>query len=235
MTAQQWTQQVRHRLALGRLVPLGGPRDGSWIAERAAEAVLRRAAADVPGVLLGGLRIALAEPERASAPVVPPPPSALPPGALRVSAELSATGAEPLPAATARLRAALGRAARDLGLTVTEVDLRVTALLDEEPAAETVRVPPPQPAAESTGTDEARAARAALSVAGVAALTEVLGRAVHLEEQTRPDALPRRYVRVEIAVGEGHRAVEVAREVRAAVSATWADHPNVAILVTAVG
>ncbi|MCH0562606.1 MULTISPECIES: nucleopolyhedrovirus P10 family protein [unclassified Streptomyces] len=235
MTAQQWTQHIRHRLALGRLVPLGGPRDGSWIAERAAGAVLRRAAADVPGVRLGGLRIALADPEGAAVPVVPPPPSALPPGALRVSAELSATAAEPLPVATGRLRAALGRAARDLGLEVTEVDLRVTALLEEEPAPETVRVPPPEPAAESTGPDEARAARAARSVAGVAALTGVLGHAVHVQEEARPDTLPRRYVRVEIAVGAGHRAVEVAREARAAVSAAWEDHPIVAVLVTAVG
>ncbi|MGW0417238.1 nucleopolyhedrovirus P10 family protein, partial [Streptomyces collinus] len=40
MTADGWTQGVRHQLALGRLLPLGGPRDGAWIAEGAAAAVL---------------------------------------------------------------------------------------------------------------------------------------------------------------------------------------------------
>ncbi|MFE1458682.1 nucleopolyhedrovirus P10 family protein, partial [Streptomyces sp. NPDC058735] len=57
MTADRWTQAVRHQLGIGRLLPLGDARDGAWIAERAAEAVLRRAALDAPGVRLETLRI----------------------------------------------------------------------------------------------------------------------------------------------------------------------------------
>ncbi|MFS4097347.1 nucleopolyhedrovirus P10 family protein, partial [Streptomyces sp. AF1A] len=56
--ADTWTQAVRHQLGLGRLLPLGGSRDGAWIAERAATAVLVRAADGVPGVRLGALRLA---------------------------------------------------------------------------------------------------------------------------------------------------------------------------------
>ncbi|MGC3004257.1 nucleopolyhedrovirus P10 family protein, partial [Streptomyces sp. G35A] len=35
-TADRWTRAVREQVGLGRLLPLGGPRDGAWIAERAA-------------------------------------------------------------------------------------------------------------------------------------------------------------------------------------------------------
>ncbi|MYR88290.1 nucleopolyhedrovirus P10 family protein, partial [Streptomyces sp. SID685] len=38
-----WTQVVRHHVGLGRMLPLGGPEDGTWIAEDAAGAVLRGA------------------------------------------------------------------------------------------------------------------------------------------------------------------------------------------------
>ncbi|MFD5764098.1 nucleopolyhedrovirus P10 family protein, partial [Streptomyces sp. NPDC127044] len=112
MTADRWTQAVRRQLGLGRLLPLGHPRDGAWIAEEAADAFLRRAAADVPAVRLGSLRIALADPELVYEPVVPPPPSALPPGPLRIVAEFTAgadptaPGVEPLPTTAARLREA---------------------------------------------------------------------------------------------------------------------------------
>ncbi|MYU64115.1 nucleopolyhedrovirus P10 family protein, partial [Streptomyces sp. SID69] len=55
-----WTQVVRHQVGLGRLLPLGGPGDGAWIAEDAAGAALRVAVADgLPGVRLGALRIGL--------------------------------------------------------------------------------------------------------------------------------------------------------------------------------
>lgn len=133
MTADGWTRTVRHQLALGRILPLGGPSDGAWIAERAAEGVLRRAAGRTPGVRLGTLRITLADPGSARDPVVPAPPSGLPPGDLRVSADFAATADEPLPTAAARLRETLATAAAQaLGLTVTDVDLRVTALLTGE-------------------------------------------------------------------------------------------------------
>ncbi|MEU6808601.1 nucleopolyhedrovirus P10 family protein [Streptomyces sp. NPDC046831] len=244
MTADRWTRTVRRQLALGRLLPLGGPGDGAWIAESAAAAVLRRAAEDVPGVRLGELRIAPAGPEESSAPVVPPPPSALPPGPLRVSAELSATAAEPLPVAAARLREVLASAATGaLGLAVTDVDLRVTALLDS-PAGGGERAParvsrPPE-AVQGADAEANRVAAAVLAVPGVARLTGVLGgpgRAVHVEVRREGTgaALPRRHVRVEVALRADHRALDVALEVRAVAAAALPDRPTVAVLVTDVG
>ncbi|MFI6340018.1 nucleopolyhedrovirus P10 family protein [Streptomyces sp. NPDC050535] len=240
MTADSWAQEVRHRLGLGRLLSLGVPGDGAWITEVAAESVLRRAAAPVRGVRLGTLRIALADPDRSLDPAVPPPPSALPPGPLRVSAEFTASAdptapdAEPLPMTAARLRLALATAATELlGLAVTEVDLRVTGLPaeDQEPAA--VRPDDVRPAAEPAGADEARVATAALSVPGVTHLTDTLGRSVHIEDgRAGEGALPRRHVRVELAVSG--RASEVAREVGKAVTNALPGSPSVAVLVTAV-
>ncbi|MGW7790727.1 nucleopolyhedrovirus P10 family protein, partial [Streptomyces tricolor] len=100
MTAEQWTRMVRQQVGLGRLLPLGEAPDGAWITEAAARAVLAGAAAEgVPGMRLGALRIALADPEEVREPVVPAPPSALPPGPLRVTADFAVSAAEPLPAA----------------------------------------------------------------------------------------------------------------------------------------
>lgn len=251
MTADRWTRAVREQLGLGRLLPLGGPRDGVWIAEGAAEAVLRRAVREVPGVRLGALRIALADPSGGDEPVVPPPPSGLPPGPLRVTADFAATASEPLPATASRLRGALAAAATErVGLAVTEVDLRVTVLLDdgEGDAGGETALPQPGPEAEArpesgpeagpvpaSGAAEARVSAVALAVPGVAGLTAVLGRAVRIEERQLADAsLPRRHVRVELAVSAAHRALEVARQVRAAVSEALPDHPTATVLVTAV-
>ncbi|MEJ1200210.1 MULTISPECIES: nucleopolyhedrovirus P10 family protein [unclassified Streptomyces] len=252
-TADRWARTVRDQLGLGRLLPLGGPGDGAWIAERAAREVLLAAARDVTGARPGGLRIAPAGRDDAHEPAVPPPPSALPPGPLRVTADFAATvgpaaTGEPLPATAARLRAVLTAAARGLGLTVTDVDLRATALLDAamEPDPDAAREPEPEPApgrgsrrppaAQPGDGDEGRAAGAALAVPGVARLTATLGRPVDVTELPRePAALARRHVRVELAVDADHRAVEVARRVRAAVSEALADRPSVAVLVTAVG
>ncbi|MFF4271333.1 nucleopolyhedrovirus P10 family protein [Streptomyces sp. NPDC001536] len=232
MTADRWAQTVRHQLRLGRLLPLGGAHDGAWIAEEAAEAVLRRAVRNLRGVRLDGLRIALADPEDVHDPVVPPPPSALPPGPLRVTADFSATADEPLPATAELLRTALATAATQrLGLTVTEVDLRVASLLDQEPEAGPVRQPEP-PSADA-GDDPA--AGAALSVPGVTGLTAALGRAVQAEERQGETALPRRHIRVEVAVDAEHRAVDVARAVRTEVGKALPGHPTVAVLVTVVG
>ncbi|MFF0104122.1 nucleopolyhedrovirus P10 family protein [Streptomyces hirsutus] len=261
MTADRWIRTVRQQVGLGRLLPLGGPRDGAWIFERAAAVVLRRAVARAePGIRLDGLRIALAAPEEAVEPVVPAPPSALPPGSLRVAARFAAPAAEPLPVTADRLRAVLSRAAAErIGLVVAEVDLEVAELLDAEagtagPAAESG--PPgsavdgpadapfegrggtPTGAPESGGrSDEDRVAAAVLAVPGVSRLTGALGRAVHLAPSPQaPDgvALTGRHVRVDLAVGAEHRALDVARSVRAAVSAALPDRPTVAVLVTAV-
>ncbi|WP_345589717.1 nucleopolyhedrovirus P10 family protein [Streptomyces marokkonensis] len=251
-TSDRWTRAVRERLGLGRLLPLGGPRDGAWIAERAAREVLLAAAREVAGVRPGGLRIAPAGTADSGEPVVPSPPSALPPGPLRVTADFAATAdvttatAEPLPATASRLRAALAAAAtRGLGLTVTDVDLRATALLDvttdpePEPGTAPGREPRHPPAVGHTDggrdEDEGRAVDAAMSVPGVTRLTTALGRSVHVTELSRGPALPRRHVLVELAVDADHRAVEVARRVRAAVAEALPDGPSVAVLVTEVG
>jgi hypothetical protein len=152
-----------------------------------------------------------------------------------------------LPTAAARLRAALATAAAErLGLTVTEVDLRVTTLLDADPEPE-----PAEPGREREaagldvpdGGDEARVALVALDVPGVSGLAGRLGglgRAVHLEyprpgETGEAAALPRRHARVELSLRSGHRAVDVARQVRAAVSEALTDHPTVAVVITAIG
>ncbi|MER5914745.1 nucleopolyhedrovirus P10 family protein [Streptomyces sp. NPDC001982] len=235
MTAESWTQAVRQHVGLGRLLPLGGPRDGAWITEAAAGAVLRRAAAEVPGVRVGALRIGLADPEDVHEPAVPPPPGALPPGPLRVTADFAATTGEPLPTRAARLRSALATTATErLGLEVAEVDLRVTGLLDEEPEVEPVAPPRPPQSRETTDPDESRVVAAALSVLGAAHLTGGLGRAVHIEERRDGTALPHRHARVEVAVDDSRRTLDVARQVRAAVGEALPDHPTVTVLVTAV-
>ncbi|MEU0225926.1 nucleopolyhedrovirus P10 family protein [Streptomyces sp. NPDC006284] len=240
-TADRWTHTVREQLGLGRLLPLGGQEDGAWIAERAAREVLLTAARRVAGVRPGTLRIAAADLGESAEAAVPAPPSALPPGPLRVTADFAATvdsakSAEPLPATAARLRAALADAARELGLAVTDVDLRATALLDADAEPEPTQEPGPRPrAAVGRGDgDEGRAADAALGVPGVTRLTATLGRPVDVTELPSAGALPRRHVRVELTVGAGHRAVEVARQVRTAVSDALSDRPSVAVLVTAV-
>ncbi|MFJ8787123.1 MULTISPECIES: nucleopolyhedrovirus P10 family protein [unclassified Streptomyces] len=235
MTAEQWARTVRHQLGLGRLLPLGGPRDGVWISEEVAQGVLRAAVGDLPDVRLGDVRIGLADPEDTHEPAVPPPPSALPPGPLRVSAEFEATPARPLPVTAERLRTALAGAALLLGLELDEVDLRVTALVDEDAEPSPVRQAELPRAVAAGPGDEALVAGAALTVPGVDRLTGLLGRPVHIgDRETGDGSLPRRHVRVELAVGAGRRALDVAREVRAAVGEVLPDRPTVAVLVTAV-
>ncbi|MFD7297479.1 nucleopolyhedrovirus P10 family protein [Streptomyces sp. NPDC059897] len=244
MTADRWTQAVRTQLGLGRLLPLGGPQDGAWVTEPAAARALRRAVQGVRGVRLGALRIGLADPDEAAQPVVPAPPSALPPGALRLTADCAATAEEPLPVAADRLREALAGAAERVGLVVAEVDLQVTALLDEEGRAEeeasgAAGEPDsgdPKPAATSGDSGDAgRVAEAVLAVPGVTRLTGALGglgRAVHIEDHPAEAALPRRHVRVELAVAADVRAIEVTGAVRAAVAKALPNNPTVAVLVT---
>lgn len=242
MTADRWTQAVRRQLGLGRLLPLGHPRDGAWIAEEAVDAVLRREAAAVPGIRLGALRIGLADPDMVYDPVVPPPPSALPPGPLRIAAEFTAEadptapGVEPLPTTAARLRLTLAEAAAErLGLTVTEVDLKVTDLRDAPEPPTAAHPAASHPAAVPAAPDEARVATAALAVPGVLHLTDVLGHPVHIGNAPGEEpALARRHVRVELAVAATERTVDVATAVRTAVADALADTPSVAVLVTQV-
>ncbi|MDX3517980.1 nucleopolyhedrovirus P10 family protein [Streptomyces scabiei] len=237
MTADGWTKAVRRQLGPGRVLPLGGPRDGAWITERAAESVLRRAAAGLRGLGLGTLRISVADPDGQEA-AVPPPPSALPSGPLRVTADFAALAdlaAEPFPASAARLRGVLATAAETvLGLRVAEVDLRLTRLLEGDERAVSAApggpaAAPPDPPVPTGDVEQTRAAAAGLSVPGVSALATVLGAA-----GTTAPVLPRRHVLVHLTVTQERRTLDVAREVRAAVGASLPDHPSVAVLVTAV-
>ncbi|MBT2896730.1 MULTISPECIES: hypothetical protein [unclassified Streptomyces] len=233
-----WTASVRQRLGLGRLLPLGGPADGAWIAETAAASVLHEAAA-LPGTVLGKLRIGPTEealeaavagggpdasPDPAAPAPPPAPPSALPPGPLRIEAEFSTTPDRPLPDTAAALRAALlTAAAARLGLEVAEVDLTVTALLedgatDQVTAAGTA---PPAPGVKPEGP----VATAAAGVPGVVSLTRVLGGPVHTSHD---------HVRVEVATAGDHRALDVARSVRTAVAAAAEERLPVSVLVTQV-
>ncbi|MGD6746293.1 nucleopolyhedrovirus P10 family protein [Streptomyces sp. BH106] len=243
MTADRWTQAVRTQLGLGRLLPLGGPGDGAWITEPAATQALRRAVQGVRGVRLGALRLGLADPDAAEEPAVPAPPSALPPGPLRLTADCAATAEEPLPVAADRLREALAGAADRVGLVVAEVDLQVTALLDEadqvadaEPGSADEPEAEPAPAPKPGGSgDVDRVAEAVLGVPGVTRLTGALGglgRAVHIEDHSGEAALPRRHVRVELGVAADTRAIEVTGAVRAAVARALPNSPTVAVLVT---
>ncbi|MFF8292317.1 hypothetical protein ACF068_24215 [Streptomyces sp. NPDC016309] len=228
-TADGWMAAVRSRIGLGRLIPLGDAADGAWIAEPAADAVLRDAARSVRGVDPGRLRIAPADTgpaDAASAPTHPAPPGSVPHGPLRVDVDFAAGYGVPLPDLAERLRAALSAAARDrLGLTVAEVDLRVTALLDAPPEPPAAAPPPDAPrAGEVPGGDAQPDPLAVLAAAvpGVARLTTVLGPSVHRAAD---------HVRVELATAPDHRVLDVARAVRGAVGGTL----PVTVVVTGAG
>ncbi|MFI1159843.1 hypothetical protein [Streptomyces sioyaensis] len=242
MTANQWTQAVRTQLGIGRVLPLGGPADGSWITEQAAAGVLRTAAGTPPGVRLGSLRLSVADPDRAPEPAVPAPPSALPPGPLRIEADFAAAGDRPLPTVADQVRAALLEASvRELGLVVAVVDLRVSDLLDgaSDEAAGAPQAPSPAPSGgapaapvpeeRSGATQDGAAGIAAvvLDVAGVARLAPALG-------TSRPVRLTDGHALIQLATAPGHRALDVSAAVRQAVAAAPPAVSTVAVLVTAV-
>ncbi len=258
--AEGWTGAVRARLRLGRLLPLGAPGDGAWLAEQAAEKVLRRAAERVPGVLPGRIRVGLADPGSAGTPAVPPPPAALPPGPLRIEAEFAAIGAAPLVEPAERLRGALFTAAGErLGLRVAAVDLRITALLDGPPEPAGARTPvaadlspdaDPSPVGgpaavgpEGAGQQAAEGAGGRLPGAGAGEPPDAIAAAAAavpgvarltgtLGAAVRADESS---VRVECATAPGHHPVEVARAVRAAVTSVLPSPLPVTVLVTDVG
>ncbi|MDX3691400.1 hypothetical protein PV726_13850 [Streptomyces europaeiscabiei] len=239
MKTETWTQAVRHQLDLGRLLPLGGPDDGTWITEQAAVRALGRAAAGIPGVRMGTLRIGSAPPEPVSEsavppPAVPPPVSALPPGPLRIEAAFTAPLGQPLPETADQLRSTLLHAATErLGLATVTADLRVTDLHEgpETGVKSRTTARPMRPAAEAaaarssplvTGAGSMRGlagefADVAAGVPGVARLTAALGsRPVRTEDHDDP---PGRHVEIQFAVAAGHHPWEVARAVREAVGA----------------
>ncbi|SDK85996.1 hypothetical protein [Streptomyces indicus] len=246
---------VRQQLRLGRLLALGGPADGAWIAESAARAVLGRAATAVPGIRVDALRIALAAPAAAAEPVVPGPPSALPPGPLRVTARCAATADEPLPAVAQRLRSVLALAAHGLGLVVEAVDVRITEIVEalevveasdlatagrdkavrpRQASVEAVDAVAAEKAADATEAVDDPAARAALGVPGVTRLTGAAGGGVQVWERPSPGALAARHLRIDVATAAHVNALEVALAVRRAASGAHPDRPTVAVLVTDV-
>ncbi|MEU7106886.1 hypothetical protein ABZ951_17760 [Streptomyces sp. NPDC046215] len=247
MVADRWAQAVRRQLGLGRLLPLGGAPDGAWITESAAAGALRRAAREAgAGARLESVRLSVADPAAAARPAVPAPPSALPPGPLRVDVDLRAPGGVPLPVTADRLRTALLAAGEALGLVVESVDLRVTALLDpphEEPDEEDEEPdegPDGAAAAEPAGTPETPdpVAAAVLAVPGVAALAPLLGRpASAVRYEDAPDSGSAGcHVRVDIAVAPPWRALDVALAVRAAATrAAGKKGLTVAVVVTHYG
>jgi len=223
------TRTVREQVALGRLLPLGGPDDAMWIAESAAVRVLRRAAARLPGVRLGEVEVRLGE-VAGPMPGLPAeaPVGVLPHLPLRVLAAFEAAGDEPLPTAAERVRDVLWDAARDgVGLAVAAVDLRVTGLLvgEREPTADEQEdaVGARQergPAMVLPGTAEAFET-AVRAVPGVLRLTRHLaglGPGLHIHD-TDPPQPPARHIQIQLAVATPHVPLTVAREVAAALTA----------------
>ncbi|MGW7490317.1 hypothetical protein [Streptomyces sp. NPDC054786] len=238
MAANQLAQTVRAQLGIGRVLPLGGPADGSWITERAAIGALRAAAGTPAGVRIGTLRLSVADPGHAPEPAVPAPPSALPPGPLRIEADFAAVADRPLPTVADQVRTALLEAAvRALGLVVGVVDLQVSGLLEadeapEAPPAGRTEPPPAVPVADDrTGATQegpAGVTAVARSVPGVARLAPVLG------GPSRPVRFTDGHVLIQLATAPGYRALDVSCAVRRAVAATPAAPSTVAVLVTAV-
>lgn len=218
---------VRGRLRPGRVLPLGAARDGAWVTEEAARAVLLRAAAGVPGIRLERVRVGLADPEGAGPFAVPPPPSALPPGPLRISGECTVRAGvvRPLPALAAELREALFAAADAVDLVVSTVDLHVAGVHEDEAGAPGSDRGGGAAPVEGTAPVEGPAGTAAATAPGVSRLTAVLGTPVHLASD---------HVRVEVAVARGHRPLDVVRAVRTAVGSALADGRPVTVLVTGV-
>jgi hypothetical protein len=225
---------VREQIALGRLLPLGGPEDAAWITESAAVRALRRAAAGLSGVRLREVEVLPADWDTADVPAAAPV-GALPHLPVRIEAAFEAAPDEPLPLTAQRLRDALwDTAGRGVGLTVDAVDLRITGLLEGEapPPAEVLEgvvVPDPEagPVRPAPGTAEAVAA-AVLAVPGVQRLTRRLagiGSGVRVRDILRDmteDGPATRQVQVQIAVSPGHTPLTVARAVTAAVAAAAA-------------
>ncbi|MDT0310078.1 nucleopolyhedrovirus P10 family protein [Streptomyces sp. DSM 44917] len=239
MGADPLLRAVRRQLGLGRLLPLGAPADGAWLAESAARPVLRRAVAAVPGARPEGLRLALADPEAAPGPVVPPPPSGLPPGPLRIEAGFAAGVERPFPECAAEVRAALAASAGErLGLVVAAIDLKVTGLLSGDGAGPT---PDEDEGEEASGAavapdsgPAAVIAAAVLAAPGVRGLSGALGgrhRAVVVEEPE--DAGQRPLIRLQLIADAEPRTLEVARNAaRAAVEA--AGPARVSVLITGI-
>lgn len=250
MAGDQLVTAVRRQLGLGRLLPLGGPADGAWIAERAAAGVLRQVGDALPGLRIGTLRLSLADADAAPEAAVPSPPSALPPGPLLIGADVAVTAGRPVPASADLLREALLTcAAERLGLEVSVVDVRVTDLLDEA-GTEGEKgegeagggqggdaFPGGAPGGGGATADDAGPLEAAvLRVPGAVRLVPALG------ALSRPVREEDGHVLVQLAVAPDRRTLDVAKDVRAAVGKAAeagqppddGRRPTVAVLVAAL-
>ncbi|MGP3978783.1 hypothetical protein ACTWQF_33195 [Streptomyces sp. 8N114] len=262
MTAERLTQAVRQQLGLGRLLPLGEATDGAWVTEEAALAVLGRSVRPVPGVRLSAMRVELTTPRAAVEPAVPPPPSAMPPGPLTLTAELAAPADRPVPAAADDVRRTLLAAAeQELGLALESVDLRVTELVEagitdsaegggprpgRAPEAEEARM---SGSAGSAGAAHRAAAdrvtRAVLAVDGVARLAPVTGPALSrvaagpavsaVKIEGDPEE-GRCHVLLQLGLSPTRRALDTARAAGAAARDALgaSGKVTVAIVVTAI-
>ncbi|MGK5533024.1 nucleopolyhedrovirus P10 family protein, partial [Streptomyces sp. URMC 129] len=212
-------REVRRQLSLGRLLPLGAPEDGAWVAESAAAALLLRAAGSVAGARADALRIGPAgggvTAGAAGAAGVPPPPSGLPPGPLRIGASVAVSAERPLRESADAVRAALATAAAErLGLDVAAVDVEVTGLLPDAAPPAGAAPPASVPGTAPGSGPGAAVAAAVLAVPGVLALSGALGGPARAVEITDGGGV----VRVQLAVGTDRRALDVARDAaRAAV------------------
>jgi uncharacterized alkaline shock family protein YloU len=113
--ADRVMRAVRAEVRLGRLLPLDDPARELRIAETTAAKVLRRAADRMPGVRAASCRLTPSEHGTEVA----------------VAMTLAVTLDEPLPDRATRVRRAVGYAARqELGLAVSEIDLRIVSVLE---------------------------------------------------------------------------------------------------------
>lgn len=266
MTDGRWTQAVRDQLALGALLAVGAEGSGAWLAESAAVSALRAGAARLPGIRLGRLSVAPTRTDDSGAAVraaadpsgagPPEPPTALARGPLLLTAAFAAATVRPLPETAAALRETLLTVAHQrLGLMVTEADLRVTALLDDQdPPRPEAAADPEAGAGAGTGVRDTpdgdadpdaadglrglegvtlNAARAALAVPGVAALVGSFGghgRAVRRDPADEEGGAAA--VRVELAVTDSRPLPETVAAVRSAVAAAVEEGTAVTVLVT---
>ncbi|MFJ3972667.1 hypothetical protein ACIPYR_31580 [Streptomyces parvus] len=256
--ADGWTAGVRERLGLGRLLPLGDPADGVWIAETAAASVLRGAAAR-PGAVLGELRIGLAVEaapgeDAVAAGAVPgagagggpdgPQAPADRGGAVgRGGAEAPPAPPSALPTGPLRIEAEFS-AVPDRPLPDTATALR-TALLTAAAARlglEITEVDLTVTALLEGGASDQVTASPAAPTARVAEAQDPVATAAAgtpgVVSLTRvlgsPVHTARDHVRVEVATAGDRRALDVARSVRTAVAAVTEVRLPVSVLVTDV-
>ncbi|MBT2511782.1 hypothetical protein J7I98_39675 [Streptomyces sp. ISL-98] len=113
--AERVIRAVRAEVRIGAVLPLNDPADNLRIAETAAAKVLRRAADTVPGARAASCRLT-------------------PTGngtAIHVTMTLAAALDQPLPDRAAQVRrAVLDAADHELGLAITDVDLKIDGVLD---------------------------------------------------------------------------------------------------------